>query len=312
MKLGFGLYRTMLNSANLRFAQQAGATHIVAHMPGDVSDRNAELLAAYGERAGHGLAAGPDDPLWTYEGLRDLKAMVNAEGLELEALENFAPAHWYDILLDGPRKAAADRAPQDASSATWAGPASPSWATTSAWPASGATSEGPLARGGAVSVGFDEPAADAHPQRHGLEHGLRPGRFDPDSPERVLAPVSDEEIRGRFGEFLDEMVPVAEEAGVRLAAAPRRPAHALAARRAPPGRISPDALRSSILDLNPSPANALEFCLGTLAEMPGGDIYDTRRPLSAAPAASATSTSATCAAKCRTTTKCSSTRATPT
>src|SRR5262245_40244434 len=105
MKLGFGLYRNLLDSANLRFARQAGATHIVAHMPGDVSDRNAQLLASYGERAGHGLAALPDDPLWSYEGLRDLRDLVNAEGLELEALENFSPAFWSDILLDGPRKA---------------------------------------------------------------------------------------------------------------------------------------------------------------------------------------------------------------
>ena len=37
--------------------------------------------------------------------MRDLKAMINAEGLELEALENFEPAHWYDVLLDGPRRA---------------------------------------------------------------------------------------------------------------------------------------------------------------------------------------------------------------
>ena len=64
----------MLDSANLRFAKQAGATHIVAHMPGDVSERNTQLLAGYGERAGHGLAAGADDPLWSYEGLRDLRA----------------------------------------------------------------------------------------------------------------------------------------------------------------------------------------------------------------------------------------------
>src|SRR5207248_8685758 len=42
--------------------------------------------------------------LWTYEELRDLRAAVNAEGLELEAIENFDPSHWYDILLDGRRK----------------------------------------------------------------------------------------------------------------------------------------------------------------------------------------------------------------
>ena len=30
-----------------------------------------------------------------------------------------------------------------------------------------------------------------------------------------------------------------------------------------------------LLDLQPSPANALEFCVGTLAEMTAGDIYET-------------------------------------
>jgi mannonate dehydratase len=30
-----------------------------------------------------------------------------------------------------------------------------------------------------------------------------------------------------------------------------------------------------LLDLVPSPANALEFCLGSLAEMTGGDLYET-------------------------------------
>jgi len=32
MKLGLGLYRHMLTRDNFRFARQAGATHIVAHL----------------------------------------------------------------------------------------------------------------------------------------------------------------------------------------------------------------------------------------------------------------------------------------
>ena len=39
-----------------------------------------------------------------YELFRDLKSAVNAEGLELAALENLEPAHWHDVLLDGPKK----------------------------------------------------------------------------------------------------------------------------------------------------------------------------------------------------------------
>ena len=45
------------------------------------------------------------DKLWTYEELAALKREINAAGLELEAIENFDPAHWHDVLLDGPKKA---------------------------------------------------------------------------------------------------------------------------------------------------------------------------------------------------------------
>ena len=104
MKLGFGVYRNMLVPAEMRFARQVGATHAVVHMPGGgTGEKAAQLTAAFGPKAGFGYSD-PDDPLWTYEGLRDLKTMINGEGLELEGLENFAPAHWSDILLDGPRK----------------------------------------------------------------------------------------------------------------------------------------------------------------------------------------------------------------
>jgi len=34
MKLGLGLYGNMLNADNFRFAKQAGASHIVAHLVG--------------------------------------------------------------------------------------------------------------------------------------------------------------------------------------------------------------------------------------------------------------------------------------
>ena len=79
MKLGIGLYRTMLNANELKFAKQVGATHIVAHMPGIATEKGAEMAAKYGKKLGHGYSA-PDDPMWTYEGLRDLKVR-NAHAL---------------------------------------------------------------------------------------------------------------------------------------------------------------------------------------------------------------------------------------
>jgi hypothetical protein len=33
---------------------------------------------------------------------------INNAGLELETIENFDPADWYDILLDGPNKKASN------------------------------------------------------------------------------------------------------------------------------------------------------------------------------------------------------------
>ena len=272
MKLGFGLYRTMLDSANLRFARQTGATHIVAHMPGDVSERNTALMAAYGERAGHGLAAGADDPLWTYAGLRDLKALVNAEGLELEALENFSPAHWSDILLDGPRrKQQMEHCKRIVRDMGRVGIPVMGYCFSVAgvW----GHERGPWARGGAVAVGFKNKPQTPIPAGMVWNMIYDPETFDPAQGQPDLPPVSDEEIRQRFKAFIDEMAPVAEEAGVRMALHPDDPpmpslrgAHRLA---------YTQARYAGILDVNPSPANALEMCLGTLSEMPNEDIYAT-------------------------------------
>ena len=89
MKLGLGLYNHILTQDNFRFARQAGATHLVIHTP---------IFR-------HGGDPAVSPALWTEEDLRGLKAAINAEGLEFEAIENFLPAHWSDVLLDGPRKA---------------------------------------------------------------------------------------------------------------------------------------------------------------------------------------------------------------
>jgi mannonate dehydratase len=56
-----------------------------------------------GSQAGWGRAGDPNK-LWSYEELAALKEMINARGLELHAIENLDPAHWHDVLLDGPKK----------------------------------------------------------------------------------------------------------------------------------------------------------------------------------------------------------------
>lgn len=51
---------------------------------------------------GWGHAGGTPEAAWSVESLKALKAELNGSGLEFEAMENFDPAHWHDILLDGP------------------------------------------------------------------------------------------------------------------------------------------------------------------------------------------------------------------
>src|SRR5215510_10723825 len=105
MKLGLGLYRHMLTRENFQFARQAGATHVVAHLVDYFQSRTpgAHDSQPTGADGGWGRAGDPDR-LWSFEELASLREAVAAEGLVLEAIENFDPAHWHDVLLDGPKK----------------------------------------------------------------------------------------------------------------------------------------------------------------------------------------------------------------
>ena len=95
----------MLTRANFRFARQAGATHIVAHLVDYFKggSHNPRDNQPTGRDAGWGLAGDPEK-LWSLEELIALRKEIEAEGLRLEAIENFDPAHWHDVLLAGPKR----------------------------------------------------------------------------------------------------------------------------------------------------------------------------------------------------------------
>src|SRR5207302_1061431 len=105
MKLGLGLYRHQLDEEHYRFARQCGCTHVVIHLVDYFrsSRNNRPGDQPVGDDNGWGLAGDPDK-LWTYEEIMAIKREITAAGLELEAIENFDPAHWHDVLLDGPKK----------------------------------------------------------------------------------------------------------------------------------------------------------------------------------------------------------------
>ena len=102
MKIGLGLYRESLTPDNFRFARQAGATHIVAHLTNYFRGRD-PCLSAGTENDGWGDCS--TDKLWTYEDFAGLVKTVRDNGLELAAIENFSPRFWSDVLLGGPERA---------------------------------------------------------------------------------------------------------------------------------------------------------------------------------------------------------------
>jgi mannonate dehydratase len=267
MKIGLGLYRHQLDREHYDFARQCGATHLVVHLVDYFrqGERNPTDNQPTGSDGGWGRAGDPDR-LWTVEELAELKHEINAAGLQLEAIENFDPAHWHDVLLDGPkrteqienirlllRRLGQVGIPVMGYNFSIAGVAG--------------RITGRFARGNAVSVGMDE--ADDTPIPLGMVWNMV---YDPDAPAGVLPEISADELWRRLEGFLKAVLPVAEEAGVKLAAHPDDPP--VPRLRRQPRLVYQPHMYQRLIDIDPSPANLLEFCVGTLAEMTEGDIYD--------------------------------------
>ncbi len=268
MKLGLGLYRHHLTPENFRFARQIGATHIVAHLVDYFrgGTHNPRGNQPTGTAAGWGRAGDPNK-LWTLDELITLRQTIEREGLKLEAIENFDPAHWHDVLLDGPKKQA--QLENIKTLIRHVGAAGiPIFGYNFSIAGVGGRVTGPFARGGAESVGMDGPLDE--PMPNGMVWNMI---YDPDAPAGFVPPITSEELWRRLGDFLRELLPVAEMAGVKLAAHPDDPPTPTL--RGQPRLVYQPRLYQKLIDLNPSPANALEFCLGTLQEMTEGNIYET-------------------------------------
>ena len=267
MKLGLGLYRHQLDQEHYRFARQCGCTHVVIHLVDYFrsSRSNQPGDQPVGDDSGWGLAGDPNK-LWSYEEIAAVKRDINAAGLELEAIENFDPAHWHDVLLDGPKKGQQLENIKNIIRAV--GRAGiPIFGYNFSIAGVAGRVKGRFARGDAEAVGMDGPLDTPMPD--GMVWNMVYAHHA--SPGKVLSATT-EQLWARFKEFLDALAPVAEEAGVKLAAHPDDPP--LPTMRGQPRLVYQPHLYQKLLDLKPSPANALEFCVGTLAEMTEGDVYD--------------------------------------
>jgi mannonate dehydratase len=267
MKLGLGLYRHQLNEEHYRFARQCGCTHLVIHLVDYFrsSRSNQPGDQPVGDDTGWGLVGDPAK-LWTCEEICAIKQNINAAGLELEAIENFDPAHWHDVLLDGPKKEQQlENLKTIIRNVGKAGV--PIFGYNFSIAGVAGRIKGRFARGGAEAVGMDGPLDTPVP--NGMVWNMV---YDQQAPSGVVPSASSDQLWQRLKDFLDALIPVAEQAGVKLAAHPDDPP--LPAVRRQPRLVYQPHLYQRLLDLKPSPSNALEFCVGTLAEMTAGDIYD--------------------------------------
>lgn len=267
MNLGFGLYKHMLTPDYLAFARQAGATHVVIHLVDYFNkggDANRGHDQPVGSLGGWGYAGDPDR-LWTLEELREIKKRVEEAGLIWEAIENFDPAHWYDVLLDGPNKRKQlENLKTIIKRVGEAGVPVIGYNFSIAGVAGRVT--GPFSRGGAISVGMDGAIDDPIP--NGMVWNMV---YDADAPSGVLPQTTHQQLWKRVADFLNECLPTAEAAGVRLAAHPDDPP--LPTVRGQARLVYQPRFYQDLIDINPSPSNQLECCVGTLAEMTEDDVY---------------------------------------
>jgi mannonate dehydratase len=267
MNIGIGLYREMLAPEYYAFARQAGCTHVVIHLvdyhnQGDLNPGGNQPTGL--PNAAWGLAGDPRR-LWSAAELVRIRREIEGAGLKIAAVENLDPAHWHDVLLDGPlRSLHIENVRTIIRNMGEAGIPVLGYNFSIAG-VSGRVS-GPFGRGGAVTVGMDGPADDPVP--NGTVWNMI---YDAKAPPGHLPQVTHEQLWRRLERFLEDVIPVAEESGVRLAAHPDDPP--MPTLRGQPRLVYQPQMYQRLLDIVPSGANALEMCVGTLAEMKGGDVY---------------------------------------
>lgn len=266
MKLGIGLYRHMLNPEHFRFAKQLGCSEVIVHLASYYSEKKG-VVTATDDRNNYG-DCDADDPIWTLQGLKDLVAMAAKEGVGIYGIENFNPADWYDVLLDGPRRQEQmEKLKMIIRNVGKAGIHNfgYNFSFAGVW----GHQRLPAARGGAISACFhaenlkiNAPIPDGEIWNMTYRKGQK-GKY--------ISPISHEILWERVARFLNEMLPVAEESDVNLALHPDDPP--MSELRQTARLVYLPKYYDEFISLNDSPCNQLEFCLGSLQEMEDGDIY---------------------------------------
>jgi mannonate dehydratase len=220
------------------FARQLGLTSIQFHTPADLKG---------------------DGGYWDLAGLLELRERCERAGLVIEGLENVPYAHWDRVLRGLPgRDEQLENYRTTIRNMAAAGilVLGHHFLPTYVW----RTDLDARGRGDARVTAFD--AARASDGNALAGYKLTPG-------EAVMAPIDGDRMWDNYRVFLDAVLPVAEEVGVRLALHPDDPPTDI-----PLGGVSriltsPEALERAWELSRGSPAWGLDLCLGTVSEMAG-------------------------------------------
>jgi mannonate dehydratase len=225
------------------FAQQLGLTGIQFHAPSDLAGR-----------PGH----------WELDELIDLRDRCAAAGLVVEGIENVPFRHWDKVLLGEPgREQQLESYRTTIRNMARAGITvlGHHFMPTYVW----RTDLRATGRGGALVTAFDARRVTEGNALAGYK--LAPDRALP-------GPIDAERMWDNYRIFLQSVLPVAEEVGVRLAVHPDDPP--VAAGLGGVARIlsSPEGLERAQELSGGSPAWGLDLCLGTVSEMAGRDSVE--------------------------------------
>lgn len=262
IELGFGLYRHMLTPEYYQFAEQCGSKQLVIHLANYYGGKDNNIVTATDGKKNYGVASA-DDPIWSLDSLLHIKKEAAEWGQQIYAIENFSPAMWYDVLLDGPKRTKQmEDLKRIIDTVGKAGIKSfgYNFSLAGVW----GHQKKRAARGKAISTCFDSSLLDLNcPIPNGEVWNMT---YD-DSLTGIMAPVTSDMLWDRLERFLKEILPVAENAGVEMALHPDDPP--MPELRNTPRLVYRPEMYSRLLEISNSPSNKIEFCMGSIQEMQG-------------------------------------------
>lgn len=247
MRVAVGQFRE-LSLDDITFASQLGASGITLNHPDFQSPAWRKLLGR------HGAYRAADAPVvdhWEYMDLLRLRTMVEDQGLRLEALEN-VPGHYMDKIHLGVQGRDEQIEAYCKTIRNMGRAGIPllgyTFNITRVW----RTSQFARTRGGAYTTAFD------------------PGQLELRADDVVN--LTHDQVWDNYRYFIEAVLPVAEESGVRLALHPDDP---------PYGELGGIARimvgkenLAKVFELGDSEYHGLDFCMGTCAERGVEEMYE--------------------------------------